>query len=81
MKNYKILARSSVDELASDVTIAINDGWMDVGPPFVYDEEICQAIIKTIADRPTKKCDVDACGKSVFQDGLCAEHHQWKGAI
>ena len=82
MKDYKILARSSVDELASDVTAAMNDGWLPVGEPFTYDEEICQAILKTVVDRPVACCDIDACNKpSIRTSKYCIEHDQWKEAL
>lgn len=82
MKDYKILARSSIDELAADVTIAINDGWNDCGQPFEYDNEICQAIVKTRAERPPDRCDVDACNKASLKTGkYCIEHDQWKDAL
>ncbi|KKM21272.1 hypothetical protein LCGC14_1637160 [marine sediment metagenome] len=58
MKNYKILTAKSVDDLAEDVTIALNDGWELVDGVFLSEsnfdngERFNQAIIKTMVDRP-----------------------------
>ena len=59
MKNYRILSNKLVDDLASEVQIAINDGWEMVGPVFIYESRFDgrpmfnQPIIKITADRPS----------------------------
>ena len=58
MKHYRILSNKKVDDLATEVQIAINDGWEIAGAIFIYDSSFDarplfnQPIIKTTTDRP-----------------------------